>query len=53
MEAFYALERPAFEVCKRIEGEDVGDTSQAGTLFGPTLPRAAPRRGRALLSIGR
>lgn len=39
------------KVCKRIEGEDVGDTSRAGTLFGPTLLRAAPRRGGTLRQI--
>jgi hypothetical protein len=40
------------KVCKRIEGEDVGDTSRAGTLFGPTLLRAASRRGDTLGRIG-
>jgi hypothetical protein len=40
------------KVCKRIEGEDVGDTSRAGTLFGPTLLRAASRRGGTLRRIG-
>jgi hypothetical protein len=40
------------KVCKRIEGEDVGDTSRAGTLFGPTLLRAASRRGGGLGPFG-
>jgi len=40
------------KVCKRIEGEDVGDTSRAGTLFGPTLLRAASRRGGTLGRVG-
>jgi hypothetical protein len=43
-ESFNAPREANSEGRQRIEGEDVGDTSPAGTLFGPT-PRAASRRG--------
>jgi hypothetical protein len=51
-ESFNAPREANLEGRQRIEGEDVGDTSRAGTLFGPT-PRAASRRGGGkLVRIG-
>jgi hypothetical protein len=46
-ESFNAPREANSEGRQRIEGEDVGDTSQAGTLFGPT-PKGCIEKGRAV-----